>query len=99
MQHVATGAAAAKFSDLLASAHTGAFFDQAATVMSICRQPFIAVFDDDQLTVTDQPSAGIHHHPIARSQHWLARLAGNRYALAGAIASCITGNDFTLRWP
>ncbi len=93
VQHVATSAAASHFGDLLASLYALAFIDQTFAVMAVRRQPFVRMFDDDQLAVADQTGTRIHNHAIGRGQHRISSIAGDIKPLPGGVAGHETTDD------
>src|SRR5690606_29581709 len=86
VQHVARGAAAAEFGNLLASLDHRTLVDQPAAVVAVGRQPLLIVLDDDQFAVADQSGTRVHHRPVARRAYRGAAATGDVDALLGRLA-------------
>ena len=99
MQHVARGAAAAHFRDLLAGLDQRALVHQPRAVVPVGRQPLVVVLDDHQFAVTHQTRARVHHHAVGGGAHRLPGLAGDVDALTGGIATRKGGHHGALGWP
>ena len=99
MQHGPDRTGLAHFGDMLAGFDFDAFGHQPFAVVRVSGNPFIAVLDDQQLAIADQPGPGIDHGAVRGGGDVLAVAAGDVDALIGFITGDVTADDFTLCRP
>src|SRR5690606_20292462 len=88
VQHVACGAGAAHFRDLLAGGDPRAFVHQTRAVVPISGQPLFVVLDDDQFAIAHQARSRVHHHAVGGGAYRLPGIAGD----ADTLLRWITGD-------
>src|SRR6185312_8218338 len=80
-------AARAHQRDFLPGIDSIAFLHKPLAVVAVSGKIRVVVLDDDQLAVTDQPVAAVHHGAGGGRAHWVANIAGDVDACAIAAAA------------
>src|SRR6185437_12301595 len=86
--------------DLLPGTDVIAFLHQPLAVVAVGRQERVVVLDDDQLAVTNQAVAAVHHRAWRSGSYWITHVA--RDVETGAIAAAArfeSADDFAVRGP
>src|ERR1700712_1839121 len=97
MQLDRIGIRIAHLGNYLALADTLPFLDHDAAVMRVGGQQAVIVLHNNEITITPDTAARIHHFACAGGNNLLSRLAGNVDTLVFAFIE--SGDDLPVRWP